>query len=99
MIYSGLAKSLRAFANKGMAEVYFSERNYTKALGLLNEAEILSTEIGDLVLNEGIFEEKAKNYLALNEFENYKIYNHKFQKITFERNQNEQQSIRKSIDY
>lgn len=95
----GNAKSLLAFANKGMAEVYFSERNYKKALELLDEAEVLSTEIGDLVLNEGIYEEKSKNYLALNEFENYKIYNQKFQKITFERNQNELQSISKSIDY
>ncbi|MBS7332686.1 MAG: hypothetical protein KIG88_03715 [Weeksellaceae bacterium] len=95
----GNAKSLLAFANKGMAEVYFAERNYTKALELLNEAEILSNEIGDLMLNEGIFEEKAKNYLALNQFENYKLYNQKFQKITFERNQNELQSISKSIDY
>ena len=93
------AKSLKAFANKGMAEVYFSERNYNKALQLLDEAEVLSTEIGDLVLNEGIFEEKAKNYLALNQFDNYKNYYQKFQKMAFERNQNELQSISKSIDY
>ncbi|MBF0598167.1 tetratricopeptide repeat protein [Faecalibacter rhinopitheci] len=93
------AKSLEAFALKGLAEVYFVDRNYEKALEVLNEAESLATHIGDLVLNEGIYLAKAENYLVLNNFSSYKKYNEKYIDTFYKRQQSEIQSISSAIDH
>lgn len=92
------ANSLEAFALKGLSEIYFSKGNYQEALVLLNKAEILAGSIGDLILNQGIYRGKADNYLALNQIENYQVYNKKYLQSNFERQQNELQSINVEID-
>lgn len=59
------AKSLEAFALKGMAEMYKQKKENETALQLLIKAEDLSKNTGDLILNEGIYKEMAENYLAM----------------------------------
>lgn len=92
------AKSLEAFAYKGLADVLFTDKNYNEALQLLNQAETLSATVGDLVLNEGIYKGKADCFLALDLMDQYHIYNKKFIKTKFEREQSELKSINRSID-
>ena len=98
--YARLAKanSLEAFALKGLAETYFREENFNRAIEILKQAEKLAEPVGDLVLNEGIFKGFSDNYLALDEFENYQSYNKKFVQARFERQQNELESINSEID-
>lgn len=98
--YARLAKanSLEAFALKGLAETYFREENFSEALVVLKKAEILAEPVGDLVLNEGIFKGFSNNYLALDQFEEYQLYNKKYVQTRFERQQNELESINSEID-
>ncbi len=92
------AKSLEAFALKGLAETYTLQGNNSKALELLLKAEKLSKNIGDLVLDEGIYMLMANNYLALNEPKKYQYYNQKYIENRFEREQSELKSINTSIN-
>jgi tetratricopeptide (TPR) repeat protein len=69
------AKSLKAFAQKGLAEVYALEGDYEKAISMLKEALTNSKEVGDLVLNYGIYTALANNYLAINNLQEYTYYN------------------------
>lgn len=92
------AKSLEAFALKGMAEVYKQKRQNETALKLLIKAEDLCKDTNDLVLNEGIFKEMADNYLAIGNQNSYQIYNKKYFEMRFRREQNELNSINQSID-
>ncbi len=72
------AKSLIAFAQKGLAEAKTLEGNYTEAISLLNNALAISENVGDLILNRGIYERLATNNLALNNWDNYTLYQNKF---------------------
>lgn len=92
------AKSLEAFALKGMAEVYKQKRRNQDALNLLIKAENLCKNTNDLVLNEGIFKEMADNYLAIGNQNSYQIYNKKYFEMRFKREQNELSSINQVID-
>jgi tetratricopeptide (TPR) repeat protein len=92
------AKSLEAFALKGMAEMYKQNRENQTALNLLIKAENLSKNIGDLVLNEGIYKEMADNYLATGKQNLYQEYNKKYFETRFKREQNELSSINHSIN-
>jgi tetratricopeptide (TPR) repeat protein len=92
------AKSLEAFALKGMAEVYKQKQQHQTALDILTKAEILCKNTNDLVLNEGIFKEMADNYLALGNQNLYQIYNKKYFEMRFKREQNELNSINQAID-
>ncbi|GAA5085892.1 hypothetical protein GCM10023210_07140 [Chryseobacterium ginsengisoli] len=92
------AKSLEAFALKGIAEVYKQKRQNETALKLLIKAEDLCKDTNDLVLNEGIFKEMADNYLAIGNQNSYQIYNKKYFEMRFRREQNELNSINQSID-
>lgn len=92
------AKSLEAFALKGWAETYVAEEQNAKAIELLEQAEQLSTSVGDLMLNEGIYKLLADNYLFLNNTEKYQIYHKKYLNVKFEREQSELKSINRSID-
>ena len=92
------AKSLEAFALKGLAETYTLKAQHTEAIKLLENAENLSRNIGDLVLNEGIYKGLADNYLALNTFQKYQFFNKKYQETKFEREQSELNSINRAID-
>ncbi|SFN15785.1 Tetratricopeptide repeat-containing protein [Algoriella xinjiangensis] len=92
------AKSLEAFAYKGMADMYHLNNQHQESLKMLEDAEKMAENSGDLLLNEGIYKGMADNYLALNNLTEYQFYNKKFQDIRFERKQSELKSINSSID-
>jgi tetratricopeptide (TPR) repeat protein len=92
------AKSLEAFALKGMSELYKQKREHQMALNLLIKAENLCKNTGDLILNEGIYKEMADNYLAMGNQNLYQVYNKKYFEMHFQRTQNELNSINQSID-
>jgi len=92
------AKSLEAFALKGMAEMYKQKREYQTAVNLLQKAENLSKNTGDIVLNEGIYKEMSDNYLALRKQDLYQLYNKKYYEMRFKRKENELTSINQVID-
>lgn len=90
------AKSLLAFALKGLAEVYTLEGKYNQAIEALTQAEAMSDNVGDLVLNQGLYKGLSENYLAVNEWANYR----KFQQRYLETQQLIKISERKSVsDY
>ncbi len=92
------AKSLEAFALKGMSEVHKQKHENQTALGLLIKAENLSKNTGDIILNEGLYKEMADNYLALGQQDLYQLYNKKYFEMRFKRKQNELSSINQVID-
>jgi len=92
------AKSLEAFALKGIAEIYRQKHENQSAINLLLKAENLCKNTGDIILNEGIYKELADNYLALGEQNLYQQYNKKYQEMRFRRKQNELKSINQIID-
>ncbi|WP_292010986.1 hypothetical protein [Chryseobacterium sp.] len=92
------AKSLEAFALKGLSEIYKQKRENQKALQLLMKAENLSKNTGDLILNEGIYKEMADNYLSTNHPDLYQFYSKKNIEMRFKREQNELNSINHSIN-
>ena len=92
------AKSLEAFALKGLAEMYKQKHGNQTALDLLVKAENLSKNTGDLVLNEGIYKEMADNYLVMGKQNLYQVYNKKYFETRFKREQNELNSINHSIN-
>jgi tetratricopeptide (TPR) repeat protein len=72
------ARSLEAFALKGSAEVYTLEGKNIEALDALNKALALSSGVNDLILNQAIYKGLAENYLAADQWEQFKIYHEKF---------------------
>jgi tetratricopeptide (TPR) repeat protein len=72
------AKSLEAFALKGSAKVFTLFGNHNEAIVALNKALDLSSDVNDLILNQEIYNGLAENYLALNQWEQFKIYQSKF---------------------
>tara|TARA_R110002020_G_scaffold472546_1_gene700793 strand:- start:1126 stop:2250 length:1125 start_codon:yes stop_codon:yes gene_type:complete len=91
------AKSLYAFAKKGLSEVYTAEGNYTEAITLLKEAEKASENVGDLILNQGIYKNLSDNYLAVNNAELYTVYFEKSNTVQNQINEKEQKTINNSI--
>lgn len=87
------ANSLMAFSLKGLAEVYTLESRYQEALEELKQANKLAEDVGDLVLNRGIYKGMADNYLALKDWENYHYYDHKFEESGKEIKFNEKKTI------
>lgn len=92
------AKSLQAFANKGIAQVYTLEGNYEGAIAKLNEALLLSNEVKDLVLNQEIYKGLSENYLATSQWEKFNIYHSKYQSIQKLIKESERKSISESLD-
>lgn len=92
------AKSLEAFALKGLAEMHKQKHENEIALNLLIKAENLCKNTGDLVLNEGIYKEMSENYLATARPDLYQTYNKKYFEMRFKREQNELTSINHSIN-
>ncbi|MFZ4929889.1 tetratricopeptide repeat protein [Chryseobacterium sp. Mn2064] len=92
------AKSLEAFALKGMAELYKQQHKNKAALDFLTKAEALSKNTGDITLNEGIYKEMADNYLAIGKQDSFQLYNKKFFEMRFQRKQNELVSINHVIN-
>lgn len=92
------AKSLEAFALKGLAEMYKQKKQNEAALQLLIKAGDLSKNTGDLILNEGLYKEMSDNYLALGKPDLYQNYSKKHFEMRFQREQNELSSINHSIN-
>lgn len=92
------ANSLKAFAQKGLAEVYTKEGNYAKAIEILEEALEISKNVGDLVLNRGVYIALANNYLAVNDWQQYQKYNKLFLQNQLIIKESERRSINDSID-
>lgn len=91
------AKSLIAFANKGLASVYTVEGDPKKAINLLKEALQNSEEVGDKILNRSIFRALANNYLVENDIKNYSYYNHANLSINKEILKTERKTIDRSL--
>ena len=92
------AKSLEAFALKGLAQVYTLEGDFSLAITTLLEALSLSAGIDDLILNQEIFKGLSENYLAINEWEKFKKYQNSYlvtQKLIKER---ERKSVSESLN-
>lgn len=93
------ALSLQAFALKGLAQVYTLEGNYQLAISTLNNAFLLSSSVDDLILNQEIYKGLSENYLALNNWEEFKKYQNKFistQKLIKDR---ERKSVSESLNF
>ena len=91
------ANSLYAFAKKGLSEVFTLNGEYNYAIKTLEDAENASKEIGDLVLNQGIYKNFSDNYLAINDKKNYQIYFEKYSQVQEEIISREEKSIDGSI--
>ncbi len=91
------AKSLIAFAQKGLASVYTAEGDNNKAITLLTDALHNSEEVGDKVLNRAIYNALAINYLAVNDLKSYSLYRNKTLTIHKEIIQTERKTIDNSI--
>jgi len=92
------AKNLKAFALKGLAEVQTLKGEHKEAVNTLEEALRYSTDIGDMMLSERIFRGLAENYFATGEFQKYREFNEKSFEIQRKREQNELESINRTID-
>jgi len=92
------AKSLEGFSLKGLAEVYTLEGKYNEAIKVLQQALVLSRSVGDLILNQGIYKGLSENYLAINEWEQYRIYHLNYLKTQLEVKESERKSISDSLD-
>lgn len=92
------AKSLEAFALKGISEIHKQRYENQSAINLLLKAENLCKNTGDIILNEGLYKELAENYLALGHQNLYQQYNKKYLEMRFKRKQNELKSINQVID-
>ncbi len=91
------AKSLIAFGEKGLAEAESVEGNYKEALALLTDALEISKDVGDVILNRGIYEGLANNYLVLGDWENYTLYQEKYLKIKKSNKISERKTINQSL--
>ncbi|MGL2967588.1 tetratricopeptide repeat protein [Flavobacterium sp. XGLA_31] len=72
------AKSLQAFALKGLARVNTREGDYLAAIQALKEALNISAEVQDLVLNLELYNGLSENYLDINNLEQFKFYQQKY---------------------
>lgn len=92
------ANSLKAFAQKGLAEVYALEGNHLQAIEVLQEALKISKDVGDLILNRGIYNGLANSYLAINDWQQYQKYYKLFLQNQLIIKESERRSINDSID-
>jgi tetratricopeptide (TPR) repeat protein len=92
------AKSLLAFAKKGHAEVLTLEGKYGGSIKILLEAKSISTGVGDLILNQGIYKGLSENYLALNDWPNYEKYHEDYLSIQLKIKESERKSISDSLN-
>ncbi|QOW11317.1 hypothetical protein Q73A0000_13595 [Kaistella flava (ex Peng et al. 2021)] len=91
------AKSIEAYALKGLSENLYVNHEYTESLGLLDKADHLAKSIGDLVLNEGIYKLMANNYLAINNWGKYQFYSDEVLKLKQEKEKKDQKSLNRYI--
>jgi tetratricopeptide (TPR) repeat protein len=91
------AESLKAFALKGLAKVEAIDGNHQKSIELLNEANQISATIDDLILNKELFVGLSTEYLALNQWDNFKATNKKVVATQTLINERERKSIESSL--
>lgn len=91
------AASLKAFAMKGLAEVYRQQGQNVKAIAILQDALKISKNVGDLILNRELYINLANNYKAVNNWGEYEKYNQLFLKNQSIIRESERQSISDSI--
>ncbi len=92
------AKSLVAFAQKGLAEVYTVQGVNKEAISLLKDALENSEEVGDKVLNRALYNALAINYLAMENLEKYSYYKNKNIEIDKQLTKTERKTIDDSIN-
>ncbi|HLA56433.1 MAG TPA: hypothetical protein VK623_10055 [Flavobacterium sp.] len=92
------AKSLKAFAQKGLAEVYTLEGKYDDAIKVLLEAMKSSSTVGDLVLNQGIYKGLSENYLAVNDWGNYRKFHQQYLDTQLKTTTSERKSVSDSLN-
>lgn len=91
------AKSLKAFALKGLAKVKYIQGNYNQAIILLQQAQSFSVNINDLILNKEIYEGLSENYLALRQWNLFQKYNSLLSATKVLINSSERKSIESSL--
>ncbi len=91
------APSLIAFAEKGLAEVKTRKGAYTEAIELLNSGLDRAEDVGDLILNRGLYEGLSNNYLALADWDNYTSYREKYLSVNKATRASERKSINQSM--
>jgi tetratricopeptide (TPR) repeat protein len=91
------AQSLIAFAEKGRAEVKTRNGKYQEAITILNEALNKAENVGDLILNRGLYEGLSNNYLALQDWENYTLYRDKYLDLQNATKTSERKTINQSL--
>ncbi|MCL9805797.1 tetratricopeptide repeat protein [Flavobacterium amniphilum] len=91
------AKSLLAFAQKGLAQVYTMEGKYRDAVKILEEALVVSKDVNDLVLNQEVFKGLSENYLALNDWKKYTKYRTAYLKTQRKLKEQERTSVSDSL--
>lgn len=87
------AKSLEAFALKGIAQIHTLNGTYDEAISELNQAYSIAKNVNDLVLNQEIYIGLSENYLAMNQPEKYKEYQQKLMHTQTKLKENERASI------
>lgn len=87
------AKSLVAFAQKGIAQFYTLNGSYTEAIAELNKSYAIAKNVNDLVLNKEIYKGLSENYLAINKPEKYKEYQQKLIQTQSKLKENECASV------
>jgi tetratricopeptide (TPR) repeat protein len=92
------AKSLQAFAQKGLAEVLTLKGEFQDAVIVLEEALVTSKEVGDLILNQGLYKGLSENYLALNNWDEYQKYNSLYLQARYKVKESERTSTSDSLD-
>lgn len=92
------AKSIEAYAFKGLAENLYVNNEYTKSLDLLDKADYLAKSIGDLVLDEGINKLMADNYLAIDNWDKYQFYSDKVLKLKQEKEKKDEKSLNRYMN-
>ncbi len=91
------ASSLVSFAEKGMAEVYNLEGKHEDAIVLLKSALSKSKNVGDIILNLGVYKGLFENSLALNQWDEYEKYYKLFLETQLEIKISERNSVSDSI--
>lgn len=91
------ANSLLAFAQKGLAEVLTIQGRYSEAISVLDEALVLASGVGDLILNQGIYRGLSDNHLAINDWENYQRFNQLYLQNRLKIKESERVSISDSL--
>lgn len=91
------ANSLHAFALKGLAEVSTKEGKHAEAINFLDNAKQISANVNDLILNKQLYKGLAENYLALNNWENYKKFHNFYLSTQKLIKESERKSISESL--